>query len=146
MSTELPPRASYGIVTCLSIFVGDKRFDLTAEELATEPNNIFNEIKRVSFLACRTPSLNADAHLFRLIHAHLQGYEIFPLPEGGTPFGRGAMNEVFVMLGREATMHNLWRDARDFGLDNLVMKIEREMERLGLEPKRPSHLDLTGAL
>jgi hypothetical protein len=132
MSTELPPRVTFGTVPFLSIFVGDKKFDLTAEELATEPNNIFNEVKRASSLARQMPYLNADAHLFRLIHAHLQGYEIFPLPEGGIPFGRGAMNEVCVMLGREATMWNLMRDAKDFGLVKLVAKIEREILRLDL--------------
>jgi hypothetical protein len=138
MSTELPHRVTYGTTIFLYINVGGKRFDPTAEEVATEPNNIFPEIKRASSLAGQSPFLNVDPHLFRFIHVHLQGYEIFPLPEGGFPFGRGTMNkhEAPVMLGREATMRNLLRDARDFGLWNLEGKIEVEMERLGLEPTR----------
>jgi hypothetical protein len=78
------------------------------------------------------PSLNADVNLFKLIHAHLKGYEILPLPPQGIPCGDGeelggSAYRPNPHLSKEATLKNLLRDATDFGLKNLAAKIEQEM-------------------
>jgi len=75
--------------------------------------------------------IRADPNIFRLIHAHLQGYDIFPLPPQGIPFGRGITSGISTYrlpsLSKEATLKNLLRDASEFGLKNLVGKIEQEI-------------------
>jgi hypothetical protein len=97
----------------LSIRVSGKLFSLSEEQIFSEPESIFVEPLREGVGTVR---LNADEGIFRLISTHLKGYDIFPLPEQGIPY-----------LSKEATLKALLRDATDFGLTNLVVKIEREM-------------------
>jgi hypothetical protein len=118
------------------INVEGQTFLLTELELQSEPDNIFN-LKRQAPTALHSPHTNnddtyirADPNIFRLIHAHLQGYEIFPLPPQGIPFGRGITAGIntyrLPSLSKEATLKNLLRDASEFGLTNLVAKVEQE--------------------
>ena len=113
----------------MDIHVGHLKFRLNKTEVESEPENIFVEY----FQGNNMPTLNADPYLFSLIHAHLKGYEIFPLPPQGLPYGgesyssRDLSLRVFPYLSKEATLKNLLRDATDFGLKNLVTKIEQEM-------------------
>jgi hypothetical protein len=112
----------------MMIFAGDQKFKLNETELQSEPDCIFMEYFRDNNM----PDLNADAYLFSLIHAHMKGYEIFPLPSQGFPYGGGSFvgesaARTLPYLSKEATLKNLLRDATDFGLKNLVTKIEREM-------------------
>jgi hypothetical protein len=113
----------------LTIKVNEQKFILSETQIYSEPESIF-----VDFLPNgRAPDLDVDASIFRLIHAHLKGYEIFPLPPQGIPCGAGtfdsAHSSMLPYLSKEATLKNLWRDATDFGLNNLVTKIEQEMAK-----------------
>jgi hypothetical protein len=113
----------------MTIRVGNQEFELNETEVQSEPESIFVEY----FSADKMPRLNADGYLFGLIHAHLKGYEIFPLPPQGIPYGGvysiagNTLPPMLPYLSKEATLKNLLRDATDFGLKNLVTKIEREM-------------------
>jgi hypothetical protein len=113
----------------MSFRVGDRIFRLSETEVQSEPESIFVEY----FHQDTTLELNADENLFGLINAHLKGYEIFPLPSQGIPFGGGSVSVygksagVLPHLSKEATLKNLLRDATDLGLKNLVTKIEQEM-------------------
>jgi hypothetical protein len=119
------------------INVEGQTFLLTELELQSEPDNIFN-LKRQSPMTLSSPCSNsndtyihADPNIFRLIHAHLQGYDIFPLPPQGVPFGRGITAGISTYrlpsLSKEATLKNLLRDASEFGLKNLVVQVEQEI-------------------
>jgi hypothetical protein len=98
-------------IKCINFEVEDQKFTLTEKEIQSEPESMFVEFLRMT----GTMRLSADANLFRLIYNHLRGYDIFPLPPQGIPY-----------MGKEATLKNLLRDATDFGLKNLVAKIEQE--------------------
>jgi hypothetical protein len=136
---ELPRRVHQGDPNFYRyrINVEGQIFLLTELELQSEPDNIFN-LKRQDITNLCSSRMNsddthihADPNLFRLIHAHLQGYEIFPLPPQGVPFGRGITTGISTYrlpsLSTEATLKNLLRDATDFGLANLVAKVKQEM-------------------
>lgn len=112
----------------INIYAGDHRFQFNKTEVESEPESIFVEYIRDN----NVPTLDADPYLFSLIHAHLKGYEIFPLPSQGVPYGGeihsgSQLLPVLPYLSKEATLKNLLRDATDFGLKNLVAKIEQEM-------------------
>jgi hypothetical protein len=110
----------------MTIHIGEQRFRLNETEVQSEPESIFVEYFRED----TTLDLNADEKLFSLIHAHLKGYEIFPLPSQGIPYGGGSFyGKSAPYLSKEATLKNLLRDATDLGLKNLVAKIEQEMAK-----------------
>jgi len=98
----------------MTLEVENQTFTLTEKEIQSEPESMFVELLPMD-MSWRT-RLSADVNLFRLIHNHLKGYEIFPLPPQGIPY-----------MSKEATLKNLLGDATDFGLKNLVAKIEQEM-------------------
>jgi hypothetical protein len=96
---------------CMLLEVENQTFTLTEKEIQSEPESMFVELLPMG----SRQYLSADANLFRLIHNHLKGYDIFPLPPQGIPY-----------MSKEATLKNLLRDATDFGLKNLVAKTEQE--------------------
>lgn len=118
------PRVSYGKPSNLKkVIVGNVVFELTEEELRSEPDNLLLKLIRPTHYSNSEPHISADPNIFRLLHAHLQGYEILPLPPQGIPVGQHGSSTI----GSEAALANLLRDANDFGLKNLVGKIEKEM-------------------
>jgi hypothetical protein len=96
----------------MTLEVENQTFILTEKEIQSEPDSMFVELLHIT----GRRYLSADVNLFRLIHNHLKGYGIFPLPPQGIPY-----------MGKEVTLENLLRDATDFGLKNLVAKIKQEM-------------------
>jgi hypothetical protein len=112
----------------INISVGDQRFSLNEAQIFSEPDSVFVNL----FRGLEESELDADANVFRSIHAHLKGYEIFPLPPQGIPYGGGSFvkgdSRPVPYLSKEATLKNLLRDATDFGMKNLVAKVEREMD------------------
>jgi hypothetical protein len=69
-----------------------------------------------------------DVQLFKLIQAHLRGYEIFPLPDSAIPF----------YMTREVALTNLLREAQFYGLEMLENKIhtfQLEEAKLRIETK-----------
>lgn len=132
-------------------FVGNSTFELTEEELKSEPNNLLFRIAttRSTHYGNSEPYLNVDLNIFKLIHAHLQGYEILPLPPQGIPLGYGATDGPLPHLSKDAVLQNLLRDANDFGLKNLVAKLENEMAAPGkadIEEEKQYRLIITVGL
>jgi len=132
-------RVSYGKPSTIKkIIVGGINFELTDDDLESEPDNLLLRMTRVSRYGNSEPHLSADPNLFKLIHAHLQGYEILPLPPQGIPTGQGPLQGTSPCLSREATLENLLKDAKDFGLAKLVAKLEKEVvnPRIDVEAKQ----------
>jgi hypothetical protein len=116
------------------IRVHNEDFYLTDNELQSEPGNALIEpLTKSDTPSDNQPpqglpsvSVHTDPNLFRLIHAHLRGFEIFPLSSQGLPlWTRVPPNQVY--LGKEATLNNLLRDAEEFKMMKLYGKIRREM-------------------
>lgn len=108
---------------CVIVF-DQERITFTRAALLNEPDNIFltrflgssedNGTKGIHKI-----TIDGDPVFFRLIQAHLRGYEIFPLADG-----------VVSYLSKEATLKTLLKLAEKFLFQNLRAKVIAELEQV----------------
>ncbi|KIM22408.1 hypothetical protein M408DRAFT_27712 [Serendipita vermifera MAFF 305830] len=101
-----------------TIIVSNERFDFTRDQLESDPGNyfatyFFGEFAEAS-QGVRELVVDKDVRLFRLIQAHLRGYEIFPLPDSAIPH----------YMTKEVAIKNLLTDAQYYCLGGLIEKIK----------------------
>jgi hypothetical protein len=118
----MDPMSSTVESECIIIF-DDERITLTKTLLLNEPTNIFltrfiepadaNGTKNTHEI-----TIDADPLFFKLIQAHLRGYEIFPLADGVIPY-----------LSEEATLKTFLRLAEKFSFQNLRDRIMVELDK-----------------
>jgi hypothetical protein len=101
-----------------SIIVSGEKFIFTRDQLESEPDNYFYTYFLGDFVEAannaRELNLQTDASLFKLIQAHLRGYEIFPTQDACVP---GYMTKM-----------GLRKEVDYFGLCRMVELIDEEMK------------------
>ncbi|KAG8799367.1 hypothetical protein FRC18_008311 [Serendipita sp. 400] len=117
--------------------IGDEEFRFTQDQLDSEPGNYLanhflqgvNLRSDAAEVGDRNLLLEKDPLLFRLIQAHLRGYEVLPIPDSSIP---GYMT-------KESAVENLMRDARSLGLRRLEQKMAQYQMSLtrGTQVKLP---------
>ncbi|KIM22409.1 hypothetical protein M408DRAFT_41835, partial [Serendipita vermifera MAFF 305830] len=100
-----------------TILVSNEQFRFTRDQLESDPGNyfatyFFGEFAEAS-QGAKELVVEKDVHLFRLIQAHLRGYDIFPLPDAAIP----------PYMTKEVAIKNLHRDAQFYCLGKLEEKI-----------------------
>lgn len=101
-----------------SVVVSGERFILTRDQLESDPGNYFVTY----FLGDFAESANGvnelvtekEPLLFKLIQAHLRGYEILPLTSSSIP----------TYMTMDTALNNLLEEAQFYGLERLVEKIK----------------------
>jgi len=101
-----------------TIIVEGERFSFTLDQLESDPGNFFASyfsggFKEVPY-GTKEMEIEKDPLLFRLIQAHLRGYDILPLPDQFVP----------PYMTKEGALNNLLKEATFYGLWNLQAKIE----------------------
>ncbi|KAG8818528.1 hypothetical protein FRC17_010803 [Serendipita sp. 399] len=101
-----------------TIIVSGERFVFTKDQLESDPGNYFAEYFLIGFkdvpFGTREMEIEKEPLLFKLIQAHLRGYDILPLPDQWIP----------PYMTREGALDNLLKEAQFYGLWNLLNKIE----------------------
>lgn len=100
-----------------TIVVSGERFTFTRDQLESDSRNYFSTYFFGGFAegsqGLRELVIEKDAQLFKLIQAHLRGYEIFPLPNSAIPH----------YMTRQGATTNLLLEAQFYGLERLEEKI-----------------------
>jgi hypothetical protein len=112
LSTTMPPPELY------SIIASGEKFNLTPDQLQSDPNNYFATYFLGDFEEAtrneRELIVEKEPLLFKLIQAHLRGYDILPLADGCIPS----------YMTKEGALENLLKEALFYGLDILTSKIK----------------------
>ncbi|CCA78009.1 hypothetical protein PIIN_09523 [Serendipita indica DSM 11827] len=107
-----------------TIIVDGEKFVLTRDQLLSDPRNYFATYFLGDFGEARAGRrelvLSKEPLIFKLIHTHLRGYDVFPIPDSLVPS----------YMTKEGVVKNLLRDARFFGLELLEQSVLQEMESL----------------
>jgi hypothetical protein len=105
--------------------VNDETIKLTFDQLNSDPGNAF-----AKYFSGRSNGswmeIESEPGLFKLIQAHLRGYDIFPIPDGSVPY-----------MNREQVLKNLLKEAETYELHGLVAKI-RKAQNVQVDPTLPS--------
>jgi hypothetical protein len=101
-----------------TIIVDGERFSFTLDQLESDPGNFFASyfnggFKEVPY-GTREMEIEKEPLLFRLIQAHLRGYDILPLADQFVP----------PYMTKEGALNNLLKEATFYGLWNLQAKIQ----------------------
>jgi hypothetical protein len=103
-----------------TLVVSGERFDITTDQFATEPGNWL-----VAGLSGskREVQIQAEPAIFKLIQAHLRGYDILPLSDGAVPY----------YLSKDVMMANLLKEAERYKLKRLstIIKQNRNSNIIG---------------
>jgi hypothetical protein len=120
-----------------TLVVSGERFDFTPEQFATEPSNLLFvglggrrefHLDNESFLRrTHTRELLAEPAIFKLIQAHLRGYEILPLSDAAVPH----------YMQKDTMVTNLLFEAERWQLKNLAERINEYLD-LDLRPQGSS--------
>jgi len=73
----------------------------------------------------RELEVQKEPQIFKLIQAHLRGYDILPLSDEVIPY----------YLTKETMIHNLFKEAQFYGLDLLCQKI-RDYQKKGSKERK----------
>lgn len=99
------------------IVVSGERFTFTRDQIESDPGNYFATCFFGEFAEgkreTKEMAIEKDVQLFKLIQAHLRGYEIFPLPNSAIPH----------YMTRAGAITNLLLEAQYYGLERLEEKI-----------------------
>jgi hypothetical protein len=102
-----------------SLLVSGERFELTKDQLQSDPGNYFATFFLGDFSeaqnGCTELVISKEPRIFELIHAHLRGYTVLPLSPSSVP----------PYMTPETALINLMADAQYYGLQMLVEKIEQ---------------------
>ncbi|PVF94822.1 hypothetical protein CPB86DRAFT_817714 [Serendipita vermifera] len=100
-----------------TIIVNEERFVFTRDQLESDPGNYFAQYFLLGFKevpkGTREMEIEKEPLFFKLIQAHLRGYDIFPLPDHWIPS----------YMTKESALNNLFKEAQFYGLWNLQNKI-----------------------
>lgn len=110
-----------------TLVVSGERFSFTQEQLESDPDNYFTSCFGSSW-GMKELVIEKEPALFKLIQAHLRGYEIFPIPEAYVPY-----------MSNEAVLGNLLKEAEFYVLGNLVKKIKDFQAMNNPNPTRPKY-------
>lgn len=101
-----------------TIRVGGESFVFTRAQLESDPGNYFAEYFLIGFkdvpYGTRELEIEKEPLLFKLIQAHLRGYDILPLPDQWIP----------PYMTKEGALKNLYKEAQFYGLWNLQNRID----------------------
>ncbi|PVF94081.1 hypothetical protein CPB86DRAFT_834587 [Serendipita vermifera] len=107
-----------------TLVVSGERFELTKDQLESDPGNYFQTYFLGEFQEAangvKELTLHKEPKLFKLIQAHLRGYEVIPL------------SDTYVIpdyMTRETAIQSLLNEALYYGLAELQGKIERWMQK-----------------
>ena len=111
-----------------AIIVSGERLTFTREQLESEPNN---KLAEYFFGTSSQPStekremrIEKEPALFKLIQAHLRGYNIFPIQNGFVPY-----------MTADGVLENLLKEAEYHALGGLVQKLQNMQRRDTGSPK-----------
>jgi len=111
-----------------AIIVSGERLTFTREQLESEPNN---KLAEYFFGTSSQPStekremrIEKEPALFKLIQAHLRGYNIFPIQNGFVPY-----------MTADGVLENLLKEAEYYALGGLVQKLQNMQRRDTGSPK-----------
>jgi hypothetical protein len=111
-------------VNIYTLVVSGEHFDLTKDQLESDPGNYFETYFLGEFQEAaegvKELTLHKEPKLFKLIQAHLRGYDVIPLSEGSIP----------QYMTRETATQNLLKEALYYGLTQLQEKIEKWIQKL----------------
>ncbi|KAG8765823.1 hypothetical protein FRC16_007847 [Serendipita sp. 398] len=114
-----------------TIIVSGERFVLTRDQLESDPGNYFAEYFLIGFkdvpFGTRELEIEKEPLLFKLIQAHLRGYNILPLPDQWIP----------PYMTKEGALDNLMKEAQFYGLWNLQNRIEEYQSKAPKSSSRP---------
>jgi hypothetical protein len=100
-----------------TIVVNEDRFVFTRDQLESDPGNYFAQYFLLGFKevpkGTREMEIEKEPLFFKLIQAHLRGYDILPLPDNWVPS----------YMTKESALNNLFKEAQFYGLWNLQNKI-----------------------
>jgi hypothetical protein len=121
----MPPPELYTII------VSGERFNFTVDQLQSDPNNYFATYFLGDFEEAarneRELIVEKEPLLFKLIQAHLRGYDILPLADGCVPS----------YMTKEGALENLLKEALFYGLDILTSKIKDFQAATESDPNLP---------
>jgi hypothetical protein len=110
---------------CYTILVSGTPLIFTKDQIRSDPGNYFDTFFFGDFAegteGARKLIIEKDVQLFKLIQAHLRGYEIIPLADTAIPW----------YMTAEGAVANLLSEAQFYALDNLVAKIVQSREKAG---------------
>lgn len=102
-----------------TLLVDSETLTISQPHLFREPSNtllrLFAEDPQVARHGLR---IHGEPALWKLVQAHLRGYDIFPLRDGVVPY-----------LSTVATLKSLWHICDEYKLENLKHKITFELRR-----------------
>jgi hypothetical protein len=100
-----------------TIIVSGEKFILTQDQIESDPGNYFASYFLGGFseaaAGTREMIVQKEPQIFKLIQAHLRGYDILPLSDKVIPY----------YLTKETMISNLLKEAEFYGLDRLCQKI-----------------------
>jgi hypothetical protein len=100
-----------------TIIVSGERLVFTRDQIESDPGNYFSTLFFGGFAegvrGMREIAVEKEPLLFKLIQAHLRGYEILPLRDSFIP----------PYMTKEVALSNLLREAQFYGLQKLEEKI-----------------------
>lgn len=109
------------------IDVSGERFVFTKSQLESDPGNYFSTYFLGDFSEAKSGirelKLEKEPAIFKIIQAHLRGYEVFPIPERITPY----------YMTSESFLKNILFEAEYYCLGNLVQKICAYLKTQNLE-------------
>lgn len=101
-----------------TIIVEGERFSFTRDQLDSDPGNFFATYFSGGFpevpYGTKEMEIEKEPLLFRLIQAHLRGYDVLPLSDQFVP----------PYMTKEGALNNLLKEAAFYGLWNLQSKIQ----------------------
>ena len=109
------------------IIVSGERFVFTQDQIESDPGNYFSTFFFGDFAegvrGVREIAVEKEPLLFKLIQAHLRGYEILPLRDTFIP----------PYMTKQVAVGNLLREARFYGLQKLEERIKEVYPELSNE-------------
>jgi hypothetical protein len=101
-----------------TVITSGERFVFTREQMQSEPGNYFATYFLGDFAESKNGVkelvIEKEPLLFKLIQAHLRGYEILPLAEAAIP----------MYMTKEVALVNLLRESQYYGLQRLEERIK----------------------
>src|ERR1700761_8686895 len=101
-----------------AVIVSGERFTFTRSQLESDPDNFFTIYFFGSFSEASQKKheieIEMEPALFKLIQAHLRGYNIIPIPNGYISY-----------MSDELVLGNLLKEAEYYALGGLVQKIKK---------------------
>jgi hypothetical protein len=107
-----------------TLVVGGDRFVLTKDQIQSDPGNHFDTYffgKAIEVAdGMQELRLAKEPAIFKIIQAHLRGYEVFPISDGLVP----------VYMSEGLFIKNIWIESQYYGLTNLEEKAKKYYEEM----------------